>query len=125
MPKTNTPTESVEQIALFQWSAWNEKSMPELILLHHIPNGGHRSKATAGRLKAEGVKSGVPDICLPVPRGGFHGLYIELKRVSGNQPTKHQKEWISTLERGGYKAVVCFGWETAAKTITEYLKMGV
>lgn len=51
----------------------------ELALLHHIPNGGARSKATAGRLKAEGVKAGIPDICLPVPKNGYGALYIELK----------------------------------------------
>ena len=116
------PTERIEQITLFQWAALNVGKMPELVLLHHIPNGGHRSKATAGRLRAEGVKSGVPDLCLPVSRGGFHGLYIEMKRERGNMPTAHQKEWIAALERQGYKAVVCHGWEAAAQTIIDYLR---
>lgn len=121
-PKAPTPTESAEQIALFQWAAWSEGAMPELILLYHIPNGGYRNKATAGRLRAEGVKAGVPDLCLPVSRHGFHGLYIELKRRRGGDTTDNQEEWIAALERQGYKAKVCHGWEMAAQTITEYLK---
>jgi hypothetical protein len=116
-------TESAEQIALFQWAVWQEKTVPELILLYHIPNGGKRYVTTARRLKAEGVKSGVPDLCLPVSRGGFPGLYIELKRVSGNTATDNQAGWIAALERQGYKALVCYGWEEAADAITQYLKL--
>ena len=123
-PKPPAPTESAEQIALFQWAAWNERAMPELELLHHIPNGGQRNKATAARLRAEGVKAGVPDLCLPVSRGGYHGLYIELKRTRGSTTTDGQEKWIAALEREGYKAVVCYGWEAAAKVISEYLKEG-
>lgn len=123
-PQPPAPTESAEQIALFQWAAWNEKQIPELVLLYHIPNGGKRYATTARRLKAEGVKAGVPDLCLPVSRGGFHGLYIELKRTRGNQPTENQEGWIAALERQGYKAAVCYGWERAATAIQEYLNLG-
>lgn len=63
------PTESVEQISLFRWANYSRGRYPELALLHHIPNGGTRSKSEAGRFRAEGVKAGVPDICLPVARG--------------------------------------------------------
>src|SRR5262245_64718583 len=45
-----------------------------------IPNGGARDVITAGRLKAEGVRAGVPDVCLPVARAGYHGLFLEVKR---------------------------------------------
>ena len=68
------PTESVEQQSLFRWAAYQSGKYPELKLLYHVPNGGSRNKAEAGRFKAEGVKAGVPDLCLPVPRGEFHGL---------------------------------------------------
>lgn len=77
------PTEAQEQITLFSWAA--VQAIPELALLYHIPNGGSRHKAEAARLRAEGVRSGVPDLCLPVPRGGCHGLYIELKRLRGGR----------------------------------------
>lgn len=60
-------SESQEQIYLFQWAELNRRRMPELGLLFHVPNGGKRSMATARRLKAEGVKAGVPG---PLPASG-------------------------------------------------------
>ena len=118
------PTESAEQQALFQWAAIQGKSVPELSLLYHVPNGGGRSKAEAGRFKDEGVKAGVPDICLPVARGGFHGLYIELKRQQGSKTSDDQREWIERLSAQGYVAMVCRGWHKAAEAIMIYLKLG-
>ena len=73
-------SEHSEQAALFRWAAMQSKSIPALALLLAIPNGGARSLTTGGRLKAEGVKAGVPDIVLPVPRGSYASLWIELKR---------------------------------------------
>lgn len=92
------PTESVEQQCLFRWAAFQSGRFPELALLYHVPNGGSRKKAEAGRFRAEGVKAGVPDLCLPVARGGFHGLYIELKRQKGSKTSDDQKAWLSNLE---------------------------
>ena len=90
--------------------------------MHHIPNGGKRGKAEAGRFRAEGVKAGVPDICLPVARGGHHGLYIELKRTGRSETSDAQKEWLDALAGQGYKAVVCKGWEMAAEAVLAYLE---
>lgn len=89
--------------------------------MYHIPNGGSRTKAEAGRFKAEGVKSGVPDICLPVAREQYHGLYIELKRREGGRLSEAQKLWIEALRKLGYWAIVCRGWEEAAREIERYL----
>jgi hypothetical protein len=77
-------------------------------------------------LKAEGVKDGVPDIFFPVPRGGWHGLFIELKRPESNgkragKATPEQLKWIAGLQKQGYGAVVCVGWEEARDTIIQYL----
>lgn len=116
------PTESVEQQRLFQWAALQAASRPELEMLYHIPNGGARSKATAGRLKAEGVRAGVPDLCLPVPRAQYHGLYIELKRQHGGQTSPSQKDWLRRLSAQGYDTAVCHGWEDAASMIMAYLR---
>lgn len=115
------PTESVEQQHLFQWAALQSGAFPELHMLYHIPNGGARSRATAGRLKAEGVKAGVPDLCLPVPRGTAHGLYIELKRRRGGKVSPAQREWLERLSARGYDTAVCYGWEDAAGRIMAYL----
>ena len=65
--------ESQEQQALFSWAEYAKGLHPELGLLYHIPNGGKRDKLEAARLKLEGVKAGVPDLCLPVARGGAQG----------------------------------------------------
>lgn len=117
------PTESVEQQSLFQWAAWQSNTYPELSLMYHVPNGGSRNKAEAGRFKAEGVKAGVPDICLPVARGGYHGLYIELKRLKNSKTSDEQKLWLDNLSKQGYFVAVCKGWENAAQTIIHYLKL--
>ena len=116
------PTESSEQQALFQWAALQCRIYPELDLLYHTPNGGLRSKAEAGRFKAEGVKAGVPDICLPVARGRWHGLYIELKRQRGGKVSVSQRKWIDALHDQDYYAAVCIGWEAAAAVILKYLQ---
>jgi len=96
--KLMPPSESNEQIALFQWVSYQLKRYPELELLYHIPNGGHRYATTAKRLKAEGVKAGVPDLCLPVARGGYYGLYIEMK-AGKNKPTDYQGKWQRLLRK--------------------------
>lgn len=119
-----TPLESLEQTWLFQWVATQENRYPELELLHHIPNGGKRDKRTAEKLKAEGVKAGVPDICLPVARKGYNNLYIELKRIGG-KASKAQKQWIDKLNKAGNKAVIKEGWIEAAKEIINYLDMDI
>lgn len=113
--------EEHEQTALFRWAAMQENVYPELRWMHHVPNGGHRHKATAARLKAAGVKAGVPDVCLPVPRGGYHGLYVEMK-FGKNKPTKNQQMWIKGLRENGYKAQVCYSCEDAIEAIKGYLK---
>lgn len=115
-------TESQQQQLLFEWAALAAGRWPELALMYHIPNGGSRSKSEAGRFRAEGVKAGVPDICLPVARGGYHGLYIELKRVKGGRVSTAQQGWIAALRDQGYCACVCKGWDDAAHVIKKYLE---
>ena len=116
------PTEEEEQTVVMHWATMAAGRWPELRLLFHIPNGGKRSKAEAVRFKAQGVKAGVPDICLPVPRGKYHGLYIELKRVKGGRVSDAQEQYISALRKQGYRVEVCFGMEQARDVIVEYLE---
>ena len=117
----NSPTEAQEQAALFEWAARSTGRRPELKWLYHVPNGGSRDLREAHNLKLQGVKSGVPDICLPVPRPGFHGLYIELKRRERGRISPEQRDWITELNRYGYRAVVCRGWDEAREEIEHYL----
>lgn len=113
-----------EQIVIFQWADLYKCVFPQLKLLFHVPNGGYRDKKTAAGLKRQGVKKGVPDICLPVAKGNYHGLFIELK-VDGKKPSEVQCEWISALSQEGFKAVSCNGAEEAICTIINYLKKGI
>lgn len=117
----HTAHEAAEQEALFSWALYAAGAMPELGLMFHVPNGGSRNKLEAARLKRQGVKAGVPDICLPVARGGFHGLFIELK-YGKNKATDRQAEWLDALRRQGYLAVQCVGWDIAREVITKYIK---
>ena len=116
-------TEHQEQVALFRWARFAMAARPELRLLHAIPNGGHRHKAVAARMKAEGVRAGVPDVFLPVPRGGFAGLYVEMKTRRG-RVSEEQRQWIEGLRAQGYRVEVCRGWNAAREAIEEYVGGG-
>ena len=115
-------SEHDEQVALFKWAAHMALHHPELDLLFAVPNGGKRDKIIALQMQREGVKPGVPDVCLPVPRQGWHGLFIELK-YGRNTPTEYQLSWLERLIEQGYLAVVCYGWEEAVDVIKDYLGM--
>ncbi|MDE6727770.1 MAG: VRR-NUC domain-containing protein [Oscillospiraceae bacterium] len=112
--------EDNEQILLFDWATLQSAKYPELGLLYHIPNGGKRDAREAARFKRMGVKPGVPDLFLPVPRGKYHGLYIEMKSPGGKL-SDYQKEWLEKLSENGYAACVCFGFEEAQRDILKYL----
>ncbi len=116
-----TASESVEQQALFRWAAFAAGKYPELRLLYHIPNEGKRSASQGARMRAEGLRAGVPDICLPVPRGGYSALYIELK-AGRNKPTDDQLAWLAALDAAGNKTAVCWGWQAASKAVKAYLE---
>ena len=115
-------TEHKEQKELIRWAKMLSATLPELELLFAIPNGGERHLLVAKKLKAEGVKAGVPDLMLPVARGGYHGLFIEMKRQNGGRQSKAQRWWKERLKGEGYKAVVCRGCQDAIQTIEDYLR---
>lgn len=124
--------EHFEQKCLFQWANLNKLNMPALNLMFAIPNGGvrpfkfdkdgNRYSTQANKLKAEGVKAGVPDIFLPYPKGKHHGLFIELK-VGNVRPTENQAMWMKALSKVGYKAALCYGFEEARDVIKTYLEV--
>jgi hypothetical protein len=121
-------SEHEHQRALVAWARLEAASgrLPELALLFSVPNGGWRHAVTARRMVAEGALAGVFDLVLPVPRSGYHGLFLEMKApmlkarglsaLSGAQTLfKH------AVARQGYCAIVCFGWDEAAQVLREYL----
>ena len=127
------PSEHQEQTELFHalaaWATENHLAA----LAYAIPNGGYRAKKTATMLRDEGVKAGVPDICWPVPRGKYHGMYIEMKRrehrnSAGRKvkpmPSAEQREWISALRAQGYFVVVARGCDEALEQMKHYWHLG-
>lgn len=90
-------------------------------LIYAIPNGGQRNIIVASKLKEEGVLAGVPDLCIPIARKSYHGLYIELK-VGKNKLTENQKEVISRLVDNGYKCYTCWTLTGFIEIVNNYLK---
>lgn len=122
MSINRTPTEHEEQAALIEW--WNTyanvRHMPNMLLMA-IPNGGRRTTVTGARLKAEGVRAGIPDLFLAIPTAKFHGLWIEMKRRKGGFMTDFQRMAFLALKLEGYSCRVCYGWNEAKDAILEYM----
>ncbi len=116
---TNEVTEADEQRQLIQ--AIRER--PWAQFLFHIPNESIGGMGWMVRNRQMGMKKGVPDLMLPVPMDGYHGLFIELKTDKGRLSLE-QKRWLMALERMGYKAVMCRGWKEALKVLEGYMHEG-
>ena len=112
------PTEQQEQEAVIQWARASIARLPGLELLFHVPNENAHHKVR------QGVAAGVPDLCLPIARGGWHGLWIELKRADhSNGPSPAQRAWLERLIAEGYRCAVCYGANEAIDSIERYLEM--
>lgn len=107
--KTGCPSEHEEQVRLVHWF---KKQYPN-VGIFAIPNGGHRNKVTAYKMKMEGQSKGVPDLFIPEWK-----LFIEMKRQKGGRLSPEQKEWLNYLESVGYETQVCNGFEQARDYIT-------
>lgn len=117
------PSEHSEQCALFDRAAAHHAKYPELRLLFAIPNSGAGAqKGRAGWLKAEGVRKGVPDLCLPVARGPYHGCFVEMK-VGRNKLSAEQSAWLVDLSESGYRVIVAYGQDEAWDRLMEYLSL--
>ena len=110
------PTEHEEQREVVKW--FRRKYAP--VRIFAIPNGGFRSRATAGRLKAEGVARGVPDLFVPA-----HNLWIEMKRVKGGRLSPDQRDWIKYLEGLGNTCLVCHGAEDAKAQVRAFFEASI
>lgn len=119
---TDSESEDAHQIAVAQY-------LDALgVLWAHVPNEGKRSKVTGGRLKAKGMKAGVPDILIfttPPDQtidGARVGVAIELKRpggrgrtlrrwarIRGSACTGPQGTWMVDLATQRWSCWVCFG----------------
>lgn len=124
--------EHQHQSDLFFWVDLHLNTYPELRYFHAIPNGaklpytrrqdGVRFSRQAVYLKQEGLRKGVPDTCLPVPRGGYYGLYIEMKTEKGKL-TDEQTDYLTFLNHQGYLACFCRGAQAAIVVLEWYLNL--
>lgn len=120
-PKKRSNEESIAQCALIAWwaTAHAAYGVPEC-LLFSIPNGGKRDPKVMYFLKREGLRNGASDIFVSVPRGGYHGLYVEMKAAKGIV-SDDQDTFMTAVCAQHYAAHVCRSTEEAKKTIHEYL----
>lgn len=123
-------TEHGEQCAVIDWCRRKEGQHPELALIFAIPNGaaltsvtdarGRRYSPQAEKLKAEGMRAGVPDLFLPIPWQIYHGLFIEMKLPDG-VVSKEQIAFMAEMNRLCYLALVCHSADEAIEAIKAYL----
>ena len=115
-------TEHAHQKAFFAWLniEAHYKRHPMATVAFAIPNGGKRDAITASRLKAEGVKPGVADICYPVPHSPYHSLWIEMKKPTKGKVAPHQDNWAITMRVCGHAVVTCYGWKAARQAFLNY-----
>ena len=117
-------SEHGHQVAFFQWAA-TISAIPHMDMLYAVPNGGERNLKVAANMKAEGVKSGVPDVVWPVPCGRWAGLYLELKKPTvvnhalGGRSDK-QVKWHKQLILKRYCVITAYGWQAMAKAVEIY-----
>lgn len=124
----NIPTEHEEQKEVVRWFDLQYRRYRGRLVA--VPNGAHlagtgrQRAAKMARMKAEGLRNGFPDLLLPVPRDGFHGLVIEMKRQKGGRPTPEQLDWLEFLAEMGFMTALCKGAEAAIDTIKGYMGEG-
>lgn len=114
-------TEEQAQTKVFDWAEWNTKKYEQLKLMYHPANEGKRTQAAGARLKRQGLKNGVSDICLPVRNGTYSNLYVELK-VGKNKPTPDQIEFVEDINRFGGFGLIVYGSDNAIQVIETYIK---
>lgn len=112
-------SEDQEQAEVIRWA--NARPWGQYLL--HIANETIGGRNRVLRNVALGVRKGVPDLLLPIPMHGFHGLWIEMKRADGGTPSKAQVAWITALNQMGHKAVLCHGAREAIAELTQYMEV--
>lgn len=117
MNDTEGHNEAWHQRQLIQWArqfSWGQ-------FLFHIPNETTGGQGWIVRNRQMGCRKGVPDLMLPIPMQGYHGLFIEMKKPGGRvHPV--QKKWNAALNELGYLAICCYGWEEARDALQRYME---
>lgn len=122
----DTRSENQHQIALIKWTRDPEtrKRYPDLEAIYHIPNEMKCDTSHRWFMNNMGVQAGIPDLCLPVARGKYHALYIEMKTLKrGSKPSDRQLYWIQRLRELGNAAEVCYGDQAATDLLIRYMEL--
>jgi len=117
--------EHKEQIKTIVW--WDKYALAHSLdrrLLFAIPNGGKRDYLVGAWLKSEGVRAGVSDLFLMIPRGQYHGCFIEMKADDGDERA-NQQQFIELAIEQGYLASFAYGAVEACERIQTYLESPV
>jgi len=118
--------ESKIQIEVFDWIRGNTASYPALKLIHHYPSSFFGvNYGVVVWLKKLGWIKGVPDIFIPIARGGFSGLYIEMKTAKGKLSPEQKEffEMINFYSDIPYKTETCRRSDEAIRSIKNYLEI--
>ncbi|HED33725.1 MAG TPA: hypothetical protein ENJ08_05830 [Gammaproteobacteria bacterium] len=124
----NNQIEAKEQTALFQWREYNLYNYPGIDLMFATLNGAYLQGTPQQRarqwlkLLKQGARKGVLDIFLPVAKGAYHGLWLEMKAPKPHRSsvTTEQKEWQQRMRNEGYMARIVYGCEEAIAAIDAY-----
>ena len=131
IPGVKSRPEAEDQVAFFNHLITLYPMYPWLVVAYASPNGGLRPSRTVIRrgkkvrysvegqkLRAQGAKDGVPDVCIPAPRGDYHGLYFEFKRrpyrdkagkLCKEYPSPEQRAFLRWLTALGHYTKVTYG----------------
>jgi hypothetical protein len=123
-------TEHDEQVAVIDWIFTQLQKYPELDLVFAVPNGARLASGRdrrlaairANMLKAEGMRPGTPDLVIPSPRGGYFGMFLEMKAVGG-VVSENQSQFMAQAEKYGYFCAVAEGADAAIEILEWYLDM--
>ncbi len=123
-PKPKSPDDSsehAEQAHAIHWWRYNHmKYGLPMFALYAVPNSAERGNWLANRMKAEGLRAGIPDLVLAKPMGRYAGLYVEMK-YGDNTTSAEQDEVMFYLRSVNYRCEVCYTGEAAIQTIRSYL----
>lgn len=109
------------QCRIFEWAKYYESVYPEVALLNSSMNGVRLSPGLRVKTKKAGMKKGYPDILLPVKRGKYSGLYIELK-IGKNKATQEQEWFLKQLANQSFYCAIVYGSDKSIELIKNYLK---